>query len=53
LDHQIAATNLGETAGDTVTMTRDLGYLAGTVIFHLARVVLVAIQISARKFHPS
>jgi uncharacterized membrane-anchored protein len=30
---KIAATTLGETGGDTVTMTMDLGYLTGTAIF--------------------
>ncbi|HXR62086.1 MAG TPA: hypothetical protein VN720_00915, partial [Rudaea sp.] len=30
---KIAATTLGETGGDTVTMTMDLGYLTGTLIF--------------------
>ena len=49
---KIAATTLGETGGDTVTMTMDLGYLAGTAIFLALLVVLVGIQIAARKFHP-
>ena len=30
---KIAATTLGETGGDTVTMTLDWGYLAGTALF--------------------
>ncbi len=49
---KILATTLGETGGDTVTMTMDLGYLAGTAIFLTILVVLVVIQIAARKFHP-
>jgi uncharacterized membrane-anchored protein len=49
---KILATTLGETGGDTVTMTWDLGYLVGTAIFLSALVVLVVIQIAARKFHP-
>jgi uncharacterized membrane-anchored protein len=49
---KILATTLGETGGDTVTMTMDLGYLTGTAIFLSALVVLVAIQIAAKKFHP-
>jgi uncharacterized membrane-anchored protein len=49
---KIAATTLGETGGDTVTMTMDLGYLAGTAIFLAVLIVLVGIQIAARKFHP-
>jgi uncharacterized membrane-anchored protein len=49
---KILATTLGETGGDTVTMTMDLGYLMGTAIFLLALVMLVCIQIAAKKFHP-
>jgi uncharacterized membrane-anchored protein len=49
---KILATTLGETGGDTVTMTMDLGYLTGTAIFLSALVVLVCIQIAAKKFHP-
>lgn len=50
---KVLATTLGETGGDTVTMTWDLGYLVGTAIFLTALVVLVAIQISAKRFYPS
>ena len=49
---KIAATTLGETGGDTVTMTMNLGYLVGTAIFLTALVVLATIQISVRTFHP-
>jgi uncharacterized membrane-anchored protein len=49
---KIAATTLGETAGDTVTMTLNWGYLAGTALFLAALVVLVGLQIIGRKFHP-
>ena len=49
---KIAATTLGETGGDTVTMTMNLGYLTGTAIFLSALVVLVAFQTAARRFHP-
>jgi uncharacterized membrane-anchored protein len=49
---KILATTLGETGGDTVTMTMDLGYLVGTAIFLTALVVLVAFQIAAKRFHP-
>jgi uncharacterized membrane-anchored protein len=49
---KILATTLGETGGDTVTMTMDLGYLIGTAIFLTALVVLVIAQIAAKKFHP-
>jgi uncharacterized membrane-anchored protein len=50
---KIAATTLGETGGDTVTMTLDWGYLAGTALFAGLLVALVALQIRAVKFHPS
>src|SRR5437899_8411870 len=49
---KIAATTLGETGGDTVTMTLDWGYLAGTALFFAALVLLVSLQIAAKKFHP-
>jgi uncharacterized membrane-anchored protein len=50
---KIAATTLGETGGDTVTMTMHMGYLVGTGIFVLALAALVAIQIFASRFHPA
>lgn len=49
---KIAATTLGETGGDSVTMTLNWGYLAGTAIFLGLLIALVAAQIMARKFHP-
>jgi uncharacterized membrane-anchored protein len=49
---KILATTLGETGGDTVTMSMNLGYLAGTAIFAVIFVVAVGFQIAARRFHP-
>jgi len=49
---KILATTLGETGGDTVTMTLNWGYLAGSTLFAIALVALVAAQISAKRFHP-
>jgi uncharacterized membrane-anchored protein len=49
---KIAATTLGETGGDTVTMTLNWGYLLGTALFLSLLVVFVILQIAARKFHP-
>jgi uncharacterized membrane-anchored protein len=49
---KILATTLGETGGDTVSMTWDLGYLVSTAIFLAVLVMLVLIQIAAKKFHP-
>jgi uncharacterized membrane-anchored protein len=50
---KIAATTLGETGGDSVTMTMKLGYLAGSAIFLVALALLVAWQIAAKRFHPA
>jgi uncharacterized membrane-anchored protein len=49
---KIAATTLGETGGDTVTMTLNWGYLVGTVLFLSLLVIFVIWQIAAKKFHP-
>src|SRR5438270_3618422 len=58
---KILATTLGETGGDTVTMTwlgettphpMPNGYLIGTAIFGVLLVILVLAQIKARKFNP-
>jgi hypothetical protein len=49
LDHKIAATTLGETAGDAVTMSMNLGYLVGTVIFAATFVIAVGAQIAAKR----
>jgi uncharacterized membrane-anchored protein len=49
---KIAATTLGETGGDTLTMTLGWGYLAGTALFLALLAALVVAQIRARRFHP-
>jgi uncharacterized membrane-anchored protein len=49
---KIAATTLGETGGDAVTMSMNLGYLVGTAIFAVIFVIAVTAQISAHKYHP-
>ena len=49
---KILATTLGETGGDTVTMTLDWGYLAGVMLFGALLVTLVVAQISAKRFYP-
>jgi uncharacterized membrane-anchored protein len=49
---KIAATTLGETAGDAVTMSMNLGYLVGTAIFATIFIGAVWAQIAAKKFHP-
>jgi len=49
---KILATTLGETGGDTVSMSMGLGYLTGTAIFATILLVLVAAQIRSERFHP-
>jgi uncharacterized membrane-anchored protein len=49
---KIAATTLGETAGDALSMTLDLGYLVSTLIFFALFAVAVTAQIRAKRFHP-
>ncbi|HEX4174183.1 MAG TPA: hypothetical protein VHY82_17115, partial [Acetobacteraceae bacterium] len=58
---KVLATTLGETGGDSVTMSwlgettahpNPNGYLIGTAIFLLALVVFVVLQIAAKRFHP-
>lgn len=48
---KILATTLGETGGDTVTMTLDWGYLAGVTLFGGVLVALVVAQISSKRFY--
>ena len=50
---KILATTLGETGGDAVTMSLDLGYLMGSLIFASFFIVAVGTQIAATRFHPA
>jgi uncharacterized membrane-anchored protein len=49
---KIIGTTLGETGGDAVSMTLNLGYALSSVLFIAIFVVSVAAQIAARRFHP-
>ncbi len=49
---KIAATTLGETGGDAVSMSMNLGYLVGTGIFAAFFLVAAGAQIKAKSFHP-
>jgi uncharacterized membrane-anchored protein len=49
---KILATTLGETGGDAVSMSMNLGYLVGTGIFAVIFLGSVIAQVSAKKFHP-
>ena len=49
---KIFATTLGETAGDSVSMSMNLGYLISTAIFAVIFISLVITQIKAKQFQP-
>jgi len=49
---KIAATTLGETGGDTVSMTLNWGYLLSSLMFLAVLIAFVSAQISAKRFHP-
>ena len=49
---KIAATTLGETGGDAVSMSMNLGYLVGTGIFAVIFLAAVVAQVKAKGFHP-
>jgi uncharacterized membrane-anchored protein len=49
---KIAATTLGETAGDAVSMSMNLGYLVGTGLFAAIFLIAAGAQIKAKSFHP-
>lgn len=50
---KILCTTLGETGGDAVTMSMNLGYLVGTLIFAAIFIAAVAAQIASKRFHAS
>jgi len=49
---KVLATTLGETGGDTVSMSMNLGYLVSTGIFAALFIVAVVAQIEVKRFHP-
>src|SRR6185295_1650756 len=49
---KIAATTLGETGGDALSMSMNLGYLVATGIFFVIFAAAVAAQIAAKRFRP-
>lgn len=49
---KILATTLGETGGDTLSMSMNLGYLSSTFIFLGILAVLVVAQVMAKRFNP-
>ena len=49
---KICATTLGETAGDLLSMTLDVGYAMSSIILFALFVVTLALQLKTKKFHP-
>jgi uncharacterized membrane-anchored protein len=49
---KILATTLGETGGDTLSMSMNLGYLLSTGIFAIVFAGAVTVQVLTKKFHP-
>ena len=49
---KVAATTLGETGGDAVSMSMQLGYLVATGIFAVIFLLAVSAQIGAKRYHP-
>lgn len=50
---KIVATTLGETGGDAVSMSMNLGYLVSTGLFAVVFLAAVFAQIKAKQFHPA
>ena len=50
---KILATTLGETAGDAVSMSMNLGYLLSSGIFAAVFIMAVLAQVQAKQFHPA
>lgn len=49
---KVAATTLGESGGDALSMSMNLGYLVATGIFAALFVAAVGVQLAAKRFHP-
>lgn len=49
---KILATTLGETGGDCMSMSMDMGYLTSTLLFAIVLVGTTITQILSREFHP-
>ncbi len=50
---KIAATTLGETAGDLLSMTMDVGYAASSILLLLLFLTSLAAQLASRRYHPA
>jgi uncharacterized membrane-anchored protein len=49
---KICATTLGETGGDALSMTLQLGYAVSTLIFLAFFGVMLAAQVASKRYHP-
>lgn len=49
---KISATTLGETAGDLLSMTMNVGYAVSSIILLSLFVITLLIQLATKKFHP-
>src|SRR5689334_998368 len=49
---KIAATTLGETAGDMLSMTLEVGYVASSALLFTAFLATLALQLRSRRYHP-
>jgi uncharacterized membrane-anchored protein len=49
---KICATTVGETGGDALSMSLSLGYAVSTLIFLAFFVVALAVQLTAKRYHP-
>jgi uncharacterized membrane-anchored protein len=49
---KVFATTLGETGGDAVTMTMQLGYAVGSLIFLAFFAVTLAAQVASKRYRP-
>jgi len=50
---KVIATTLGETAGDFISMTMGLGYITGLAITSSLLLLILTVQVRARRFHAS
>jgi uncharacterized membrane-anchored protein len=50
---KILATTVGETGGDALSMTLDLGYATATLVFLAFFAITLALQVRSKRYHPA
>ena len=50
---KILATTVGETAGDALSMSLNLGYFISTLIFAVIFIALLVLQINSKSYQPA